>query len=266
MNMSANTPPAPTFDALEPRHLLSGDVSVSAGEVLQLRGDGDDNAVRITRTGGGQVIIKGLRGTTINGRNAIRVNGNGIKKVDIKLFGGNDTLIIQRLVASNDINIETDIGNDTVKLVGVRAGKTLSVNTGDGNDVVSAVRVRTGEDFNIDTGDGTSRVHVNVTTVGGSLTVIGKDGADRVKIANTTVQKDLNVEVGEGNDNVRLIRILSRKNIKVDAQTGNDVVAVIKVRAVSDAVFLGGDGFDTFINNGVSGGEKLDINEFNRHL
>ncbi len=264
--MSAHDTHGPVFDALEPRHLLSGEVSVSAGEVLQLRGDGDDNAVRITRTAGGQVVIKGLRGTTINGRNAIRVSGRGIEKVDIKLFGGNDTLIIQRLVASNDINIETDIGDDTVKLVGVRAGKVLSVKTGDGSDVVKAARIQTGEDFNIDTGEGASRVHVNATTVGGSLTVIGKDDADRVRIAGTTVQKDLNVEVGEGNDNVRLIRILSRKNIKVDAQTGNDVVAVTQVRAASDAVFLGGDGFDTFIDNGVSGGEKLEIKEFNRRL
>lgn len=257
---------APALESLEPRLMLSGNVSLDTGEVLQLRGDGGDNAVRIGPGGRGKLLVKGLAGTTINGRPFVRINANDIEKVDIKLFAGNDTLIIHQLVASNDINIETDIGNDTVRLSGVRAGKVLSVKTEDGFDTVTSVRIRTGEDFNIDTGEGGSRVTVNASDVGGSLTTIGQDSADQVKIAGTTIEKDLNVEVGEGDDTVRLIRIFSRINIKVDAQNGNDFVSVTKVRAASDAVFLGGDGFDTFDNNGVSGGEKLEIKEFNRQV
>lgn len=62
------------------------------------------------------------------------------------------------------------------------------------------------------------------------------------------------------------IRVNSNKNIKVDVQTGADFVAVTRVVAAKDAVFLGGDGFDTFDNNGVRGGEKLEIKEFDRFI
>jgi hypothetical protein len=41
---------------------------------------------------------------------------------------------------------------------------------------------------------------------------------------------------------------------------------VTNVYAVKDAVFLGGDGFDIFDNNGVGGGEKLEIKEFNQFI
>ena len=55
-------------------------------------------------------------------------------------------------------------------------------------------------------------------------------------------------------------------SIKVDAGTGNDFVSVTRVFAAKDAVFIGGDGFDTFDNNGVDGGEKLEIKEFEQFV
>ena len=53
---------------------------------------------------------------------------------------------------------------------------------------------------------------------------------------------------------------------EVDADVGNDFVAVTNVVAAKDAVFLGEDGFDTFDNNRVRAGEKLEIKGFERFV
>ena len=53
---------------------------------------------------------------------------------------------------------------------------------------------------------------------------------------------------------------------KVDVEVGNDLVRVGNVVAAKDAVFLGGDEFDTFVNRGVRAGEKLEIKEFDRFV
>jgi len=256
----------PQVELLENRLVPAGNVSASAGEVLQLRGDNAANQVRITQDSAGRILIEGLNGTRINGRAAVRFNGAGLEKVDIKLFGGNDRLVINGLRASVDQNIEMDTGDDSVVLKNVRAGVNISVKTDDGFDRVTAARVRTGGDFYVETGQGRSAVAISGTRVGKTLTVIGGDSADKVAITGTITQEDLNVEVKKGSDRVDLVDVRSNKNIKVDADVGNDYVAVQNVVAAKDAVFLGGDGFDTFKNRGVSGGEKLEIKEFDQFV
>jgi hypothetical protein len=251
-------------ESLEARENPSGNVAVSFGEVLQLRGDAADNDVRITQSNG-VITVEGLNGTTVNGRAVLRSSALP-EKVDVKLSGGNDRLITNGLRAAVDMNIEMDQGHDRVILRNTSAGVNLSVKMGNGQDTVTADGVRTGGDFFIDTEAGPSVVNVANTTVGKSLTVIGGLVADDVTISNTTTREDLNVEVKEGNDVVRLTDVRSDKNIKVDAGVGNDTVAVTRVSAASDAVFLGEDGFDTFVNRGVSGGEKLEIKGFERFV
>jgi hypothetical protein len=109
-------------------------------------------------------------------------------------------------------------------------------------------------------------VAISGSEIGKTLTVIGGGTADIVAITGTTTQEDLNVEAKEGDDRVDLIDVRSDKNIKADAGVGTDFVLVRNVVAASDAVFLGEDGFDTFKDRGVSGGEKLEIKEFNRFV
>lgn len=251
-------------ESLEGRRLLSGNVSASGGEVLQLRGDGAGNDVRITDNGS-TIVVEGRNGTTINGRPA-QTFRSGIEKSDIKLFGGNDRLEINRLRTSVDQNIETGPGDDTVVLNGVGAGVNLSVKTDDGSDRVTATNVRTGGDFYAETGQGRSVVDISGTQVGKTLTVIGGDSSDQVAVTGTTTREDLNVEAKKGIDRANLVNVWSNKNIKVDMDAGNDYVRVQNVFAAKDAVFFGEDGFDTFENRGVRAGEKLEIKEFDRFV
>lgn len=255
----------PRFEILEDRLTPAGNVAAVGGEVLQLRGDDAANQVRITQSSG-SILVEGLSGTTINGQTSARFSASGLEKVDVKLFGGADSLTVRGLRASTDINIEMDTGNDMVSLSNVFAGVNLSVKTDDGFDRVTASGVRTGSDFYVETGEGHSAVAISGSQVGKTLTVIGKNGADDVTVSGVVTGEDLNVESGEGNDMVRLIDVWSDKNIKVDADTGDDFVAVRNVFAANDAVFLGEDGFDTFEDRGVSAGEKLEIKEFDQFV
>lgn len=260
--MFRRTTVRPTCEMLEDRLALAGNVAASAGEVLELRGDDTANQVRITQDASDSILIEGLNGTTINGQSSVRFDGSDLEKVDIKLFGGSDSLTVHNLRSSVDQNIEMDRGNDTVVLNGVIAGANLSVKTDDGFDRVFATGVRTGGDFFLETGQGRSLVAISGTEVGKTLTVIGGDSIDEVRIAGTTTQEDLNVEVKKGDDFVDLVNVTSHKNITVNTDVGNDFVAVTNVVAANDAVFLGEDGFDTFVNDGVEAGEKLEIKGF----
>lgn len=252
------------LEGLEGRRLLAGNVAASLGEVFELRGDDAGNSVRITQTNGTTTIL-GLDGTTINGRPSVTTTTRP-EKLDVKLFGGDDRLEVIGLRTSVDQNIEMDQGNDAVMLRGVSAGVNISVKTGDGVDSVGASSVRTGGDLFIETGEGTSSVGVAFSVIGKTLTTIGGDSRDLVSIFNTRTSEDLNVELKKGDDRADLVSVTSWKNIKVDADNGNDYVRVQNVFAASDAVFLGGDGFDTFENRGVRGGEKLEIKEFDRFV
>lgn len=250
-------------ESLEDRRVFAGNVAASAGEVLELRGDEAANEVRITQDASDRILIEGLNGTTINGRSSVRFNGAGLEKVDIKLFGGNDKLTVRSLRASVDQNIELGAGDDVVSLNRVVAGANLSVKADDGYDRLDALGLRVSGDFYAEMGQGRSGVSIASSRVGKTLTVIGGDSTDLTTIAQTT-SGDLNVEAKKGADRVDLVDVRSRKNIKVDVDLGSDTVAVQNVYAAHDAVFLGGDGFDTFQDRGVSAGEKLEIKQFER--
>ncbi len=253
----------PQLDGLELRLAMAGNVQASFGEVLSLRGDAAGNSVRITQNSQGTVVIQGLDGTTINGRSSVSFNGSGLEKTDLRLFGGADRLEIIGLRVSVDHNIEMGQGNDTVILNGVSSGVNTSVKTDDGADRVTATGVRTGSDFYIETGQGSSNIAVSSTTVGKTLTIIGGDSVDVVAVSGTTTREDLNVEAKKGDDRVTLTSVRSYKNIKVIADVGNDHVATTDVRADHDAVFDGGDGFDTLVRRGfLIGGQKLEIKGF----
>jgi hypothetical protein len=255
----------PQLDGLEGRLAMAGNVQASFGEVLSLRGDAAANSVRITQNSLGTVVIQGLDGTTINGRASVSFNGSRLEKTDLRLFGGADRLEINNLRVSVDHNIEMGQGNDTVILNRTVSGVNTSVKTDDGTDRVTATGVRTGSDFSIETGQGSSNVSVSSSTVGKTLTIIGGDSADTVAVSGTTTRGDLNVEAKKGDDRITLTTVRSYKNIKVITDVGNDRVATTDVQASYDAVFDGGDGFDTFVRRGfLRGGQKLEIKGFER--
>ncbi|MEJ7637952.1 MAG: hypothetical protein WKF75_08225 [Singulisphaera sp.] len=62
---------------------------------------------------------------------------------------------------------------------------------------------------------------------------------------------------GKGDDSVTLTSVRSYGSTKVVTDNGRDTVATTDVQASKDAVFDGGDEFDTFIRRGfLRGGER----------
>ena len=55
------------YKTMEPRLLLAGDVTVVETDNLYIRGDDSSNQIQIVATESGEVLVKGLNNTTING-------------------------------------------------------------------------------------------------------------------------------------------------------------------------------------------------------
>jgi hypothetical protein len=159
-----------TFEQLEPRWLMAGNVTVSVEtvvrghfeiEVLAIVGDNASNQVRVTDQGVEGVLVQGLNGTTINGAAADQVFETGLGEVN--LGDGNDSFeyVESDTGTTGIVNIDTGNGNDHVliKAGGYKAG-TFRIDTGRGDDSVSIDYSRSASvgGFTIQTGNGNDAV------------------------------------------------------------------------------------------------------------
>ncbi len=202
----------------------------------------------------------------------------------LELDVGDDTVILQDVVAGVNLTVKMDDGVDRVTSSGVRTGGdfnieagqgaasvtvsaatvtgTLNIQSQDSADSIQVTATAVGKDLKIHSGKGDDTVTVQNVQVALTATAITDEGRDRVTLSNLVTSEDVNVEAGQGADRVLMTDVRAGKNITVLADTGADYVSVTRVSAAKDAVFAGGDEFDTFDDNGVSGGEKLEIKEF----
>ena len=144
------------FEALEPRLLMSGDVSgvVNSRGDLKLRGDNDDNQITVEQTDDG-ILVTGQNGTTINGQNE-------------QLFAD----------VTRDVRIYTKRGDDQVNLANMEVGRNLRVYTSHGDDTVDLLNVDVGRDLRVNVSRGDDVVHLFDGSVGRNLNDSGSRGTD----------------------------------------------------------------------------------------
>ena len=134
-----------TVELLEQRTLLTGNVTAafSHGDLV-LRGDDADNVVAIVNEGG-NLVIRGSSGTTVNGSSGDFVAIVGSSRIHddlrVDLRGGNDTLSMQDIQIGDDARIWTGDGHDSLALAGIQIGDDLRVNTAGGDDTVPSTRL-----------------------------------------------------------------------------------------------------------------------------
>lgn len=277
------------------------------GSLITVRGDSAGNDIIVFQDYRGGVVVRGLNGTTVNGQNLVRFNNIDLNQLDIRMFGGADTVRLSNLEIGNDLFVNLGPGSD--KLLSTTKpcfiGANIAIEGDSGNEIISLVGWTIGQDLAINGQTGTMNAVLQNLTVGLGLTVIGdnsqdtvlvqgcvvgdttsietKEGSDQVTVwdhagfdlfvntdkgidsvnlDNVVTDEDIGVFTGEQNDTVIFTAVTSGKNITVTLDTGNDSFSGTNVFAEFDAVFDGGDGIDTFEDNGVAGGEKTEIKEF----
>ncbi len=266
------------FERLETRRLLAGDVNYSvANNTLTLTGDNAANAILITSSSDGVILVKGLvqvaepvaagqvaQPTTIGGNpskfflniNSIVINFNGGVTTGNK---GDDAVVITNLTLNGSVNIHTSDGDDIVALgqfdnsgglvdaavnssigpLTINNGLTINVQTGDNKIVANKVSIQgaAGTNLGITGGDGSDAITLTNVSVA-HATSITDNGAATLTVDHYSTNV-LAVSLGIGNDDVSFSNSTINSSANISTNFGNDVVSMDHVIVGTLSVNLG---------------------------
>lgn len=231
--------------------------TINAVEVLMNGGDDDvvingmqiANDLSVNLGEGNDAFRSGAAATSVGGN--LSVSGEA----------GNDTIRLANWSVAGDAVIDGQVGALNSQVSGFTVGFTLTVVGDELRDVVTISETTTGDYFYIETKGGNDSVSLSM--VAGLGAMISTDmGADVVSLTDVNAQEDIGVFTGTENDRVSFENVASAKNITVSLDAGNDSFIGTTVFAELDAVFEGGFGTDTYVDNGILGLVKTDVKEF----
>lgn len=209
-------------EALEPRHLLAGVVTLTFNNgTLELTGDDQGNRITANVENSNVLTITGTSGTelSVNGvltsSHTIPLGGVQIKHLDINLRGGNDHFWVNAPAQfQNRLNIESDVriqcgkgDSDYVILDWVTAGRNVTVKQAE-------------------------QCGIYATQVGNDLRLIGSSESDNYEVSSplgelTVVSGDLSIKTKGDHDNIVINKVQigspsSAGNLIVKAGSGDD--------------------------------------------
>lgn len=250
---------------LEDRRMLAGNATVTlTGSHLRIEGDALDNTVEMSVLDG-NVVVRGLNNTTINGGTARFIVATGSTmfggRVTAHLGRGNDAFLFSRnVLISGNAMVSGGAGNDSLGSTGgqFQAGLTLRGNAGD------------------------DRIALQDSAIGGLLSVEMHGGNDLVSLEDVTLNGSARMRTSEGTDAVSLNRVTTAagETLLIRTGTDNDDIAIrnstmngslkIRTRQDDDVVMLDDSTFSgiVHINTGRDDDTVLvrDTNTFNRRF
>ena len=233
-----------TVQLLEQRALLAGNAIASLnGPHLTVLGDADNNTVEITVLGG-NVVVRGLDDTTVNGSSEFIV-ASGVNTIGgnifISLGDGDDTVLFSRNV---NVTGKTDIrggsGDDSIGSINATFGNGLDIHGKRGNDTISIQETDVTGRLWMKTRSGDDVISITDSTINGRLKIKSGVGSDAISVTGTTVSHKFSIHAGMGQDDVSLSNSTFSSLVKM------------RTRADADAVVLEGNTFQgpLKINNG----------------
>lgn len=231
--------------------------SINAVEVLMNGGDDDvvingmqiANDLSVNLGEGNDALRSGTLATAIGGN--LSVAGEA----------GNETVRLANWSVGGDAVIDGQVGSLSSQVSGFTVGFALTVVGDELRDIVTISDTTTGDYSYIETKGGNDSVSMSM--VAGLGVMISTDmGADVVSLTALNAQEDIGVFTGTENDRVSFENVASAKNITVSLDAGTDSFTGTTVFAELDAVFEGGFGTDTYVDNGILGLVKTDVKEF----
>lgn len=252
------------LESLESRQLMAGDVVVALeGSLLTVAGDDFDNQISLTRTLAGDVVVAGQNGTLINGLPSVRFPRVELNALEVRMEGGNDTVVLRGLQIANDANVDLGAGNDRLTAPATAAstiGGNLSVLGSEGNDIVQLSGVVVRENLNIDGGIGALNATLANATIDKVMTIIGDEADDVVSVTGSSIGLDAMIETKGGSDRVTLTDVnawLLSINTDSNGAVGLDQVTLNRVSTVEDLGIFTGAGNDTVRLTDVTSGKSI---------
>ncbi|MEZ6132203.1 MAG: peptidylprolyl isomerase [Planctomycetaceae bacterium] len=249
--------PVARLERLEPRTLLAGDVTVALRlQSAVLTGDAADNSIQIL-VADGNVVARGIDGTTINGSAADFVLATGTSTVEgsviAHLAAGNDTLSIDGVTIGGSVHVSGGQGNDRLGLLNsttVVHHVVMSGNVGD--DIISLQDAIIGRNASLLGGSGNDVISVASTLVARHLTILGGGGNDDIVVDTSQAAGRAHIRGQSGDDDIVLMDSEVGKNVVVTGNAGDDVIVVDTSTGAGHGRILGGIGNDNVAIQGAS--------------
>ncbi len=168
------------------------------------------------------------------------------------------------LIVGSEFMIDGQAGRLEANVSGVSAGK-LKVIGDDAADTLILSDLGFIDDISIETKGGDDTVMIDQymgewTVTVDTFTVKTDSGADTVQLTNIRALGDLSVFTGPEDDSITFDFVVGNI-VAVSTGDGADTFRG-RVWAQNDAIFEGGNGYDTFIDQGINAGSKREVKEF----
>jgi hypothetical protein len=251
--------PARTFESLENRSMLAGNVTaaVDGSGNLTITGDAKANTIYIAETSSGGWRIQGLS-TKINGHSKIFVTAPVTGNVSVDMGDGDDQFFMQDGTVAGDVSVSMGAGKNTAALWNLDIA-LLHFDSGDLNDHLWIDNiVASDQGSSIDTQAGKDTVTINHFTAPDLQISLGA-GNDSLTLKNTLVSggssPQLQIDAGADRDSVSLSKVKTG-DLEVEMGAGNK-----DSLSISQSAFDTGDLLDTAGTKGsISGTGNTGIN------
>ena len=273
--LSKRALPIARLERLEDRTLLAGDVTAQfIGRDAVLRGDAADNSIEIL-VDAGNVIVRGLDGTTVNGAatDFVLVSGSDRIRDDLRIFlgAGNDRLVVGNgLMIAGRLTIWAGAGDDRVAVADATVGDDVRIFGMSGSDTISIQATTIRDDLKIRGGSGASLINVSDSIIGDNARIHGGSSADDIVVTGTTIRHNTRVFAGAGSDNIVMQNATVGRNLRAFAGAGNDVLMIDNSMVGDDARVFAGAGNDSVVSQastvrdrflawGGAGGDAIEV-------
>ncbi|MFY9257003.1 MAG: peptidylprolyl isomerase [Fuerstiella sp.] len=233
------TLPVARLERLEERALLAGNVTAQlVGQTAFINGDAADNSVQIL-VDGGNVVVRGADGTTINGSSNDFVLATGSTSIPGSLYASLDN------------------GNDTFTIDGVTLPGNAFISGGSGNDQIAVMGSSTiSGNLHINGNSGADTISLQNSTVGRNATILGARGADTLIVSSATIGRDLYVSGGSNNDNIVVDNSRIGRDTTIVGLGGEDNIVLRDSVFVDDITIAGHGGNDIIVFDSSDVGDK----------
>lgn len=253
--------------------MLTGNVkAMMIGQDAHVYGDAGGNFVEILAVDG-NVVARGLNGTTINGGttdfrlvagsttlphsliaamgggdNVLTIGPGVAVTADALLYGGigNDSIAVSQSSIGRTLLIHGIGGSDTISVQGSSVGRSSILISGSGDAVVNVSNSTVGRDLHVVTSIGHDDIVLNQASVAGNTVIVSSSGDDDVVLLNSSVGKALTVITGAGNDVLMIDGTTVTHKSWLFTESGSDNVMIRGNSAMGGKVrAFGGSGSDT---------------------
>ena len=238
------------YQTLENRRLLAGDVTVFESDHLFIRGDQADNQFEVVAVEG-QLEIRGLDGTTINGEDSYVVAGATVTDSGVSFAGGlrahlgpgNDDFAVLDAQFESMSLIYGGTGDDSVDIIDSRFMDRATIQTYDGNDSITTSGSHFDDTFYAITLDGQDSVSLTDSMFADNSFVVTGNHADAIESDGNHYMGDVNLVLPlDGDDTVQLTNpVVGDNQLGIYLGNGDDTIAADLTEAsVQGTLKIGG--------------------------